>query len=119
MGSLNTLYIITTEQCQMSCPFCYCKFVPQFKDFKKNYSNSTINKDKVNKVLSGKIKDANDNPIKLCTPNNSKFTERGICAFIVIIFKHKMNKINICFFIFYSAIFLITIPVYPSLSLSV
>lgn len=64
MGSLNTLYIITTEQCQMSCPFCYCKFVPQFKDFKKNYTNSTINKDKVNKVLSGKIKDANDNPIK-------------------------------------------------------
>lgn len=29
---MKTLYIITTEQCNMNCPFCYTKFIPQFSE---------------------------------------------------------------------------------------
>ena len=28
----GSLYVITTEECNMNCPFCYTKFVPDFKD---------------------------------------------------------------------------------------
>ena len=51
---MKTLYIITTNQCNMSCPFCYTQFVPQFT---KNTERSCINTktaiDVINKGYKG------------------------------------------------------------------
>lgn len=32
---MKTLYVITTNQCQLSCPFCYTKFIPSFNESKE------------------------------------------------------------------------------------
>ena len=45
----GSLYVITTEECNMNCPFCYTKFVPDFKDtneeshINENMATSIIN----------------------------------------------------------------------------
>lgn len=38
---METLYVITTNQCNMNCPFCYTKFVPNFDNPKFNIENPT------------------------------------------------------------------------------
>lgn len=61
---MNTLYIVTTQSCQMSCPFCYCKFIPQFSDFKNEEGKDTsIDTELVKRILNGEMK--NDNGEKL------------------------------------------------------
>lgn len=53
----GNLYIEVTEQCNMNCPFCYTKFIPDFKD--KN--NSHINSDMAAAIINnGNIKDESD-----------------------------------------------------------
>lgn len=47
---MNTLYIVTTNQCQMHCPFCYCNFIPQFQETKES---DHINEDMVSSILHG------------------------------------------------------------------
>ena len=48
MTELKTLYITTTNQCQLKCPFCYTKFIPQFNS---NTEKDHIDPDMVLKVI--------------------------------------------------------------------
>lgn len=45
---MNTLYILTTNQCQLNCSFCYCNFIP---DMELNKSNSHIDPKKMIKLI--------------------------------------------------------------------
>lgn len=51
---MKTLYIITTEQCQMNCPFCYTQFVPQFNEsFTKNSICASMAAKVIDKGIDG------------------------------------------------------------------
>ena len=51
---MKTLYVITTEQCQMNCPFCYTQFVPQFNtSFKKDAICADMVANVINKGIDG------------------------------------------------------------------
>ena len=46
----GTLYIITTEECNMNCPFCYTKFVPDFNIDK--HKSSHINEEMAASIIN-------------------------------------------------------------------
>ena len=51
---MKTLYVVTTEQCQMNCPFCYTQFVPQFnQDFHKDAICAEMVAEVINKGIDG------------------------------------------------------------------
>ena len=51
---MKTLYIVTTEQCQMNCPFCYTQFIPQFNEsFNKDSICSKMVIDVINNGIDG------------------------------------------------------------------
>lgn len=60
---MASLYIITTEQCQMKCPFCYTKFINDFNQIGKD--DSLIDTDTAVKVINiGYKKDGRTEPFE-------------------------------------------------------